>query len=462
MKHFTLFLAAMTAATVCSAQPKAKRIAPHSKATLASPHKGHLARKAQAKATSQWMPLTERFYLYEDGEWVEYGKYVNTYDALGNLTQLDEISPDGDVLRTVYERTDTSTVETTSTSEDGVNFTYSSKKVRTYDPVVTSLTTYYDNYEWDAITSAWVTTGSSYKRSVTRNADGNVEKVVIATPYNGAYDDTQRFTNTFDPSTRQATAYKYEALGYNSDGTGFEWQTELVLENMAWHKTNGQIVDGYDSFMQTGNYLSHADVMESDGDNVIRSAINIAYGDTDDNWKETYLSGDNLYYSVTTQAVDAATGDGMYEYKYYEDLDGDGTFTDTELTDYTKEATTYDAQGNLTLYEVTMLNDEGTGTEQVQGTKSEYTYDTQHGNATKEVTEYEYNYETQAYDPYSRVVTEDFVDIATAIHGVNQTEANAQTEVYSLHGAKVGSSLNALPHGLYLVKRGGRTVKTVK
>lgn len=461
MKHFTLFVAALTAATVCQAQPKATRTAPHSKSTLAVRQQGLHARKAAAKASQQWLSRIERLYLYEEGEWVEYGKYINYYDSEGNLTQLDEISPDGDVLRTIYERTQTSLVETSSTSSDGENFTYSSKKVREYDPTVTSLATYYDNLEWNTLTNEWVTTGSSYKRTVTRNADGNVTMMVLATPYNGQYDDTQRVTNTFDPQTKQATGHKYEALGYNAAGTDFEWQTEMVLENMAWHQTNGQLVGGYDSFMQTGNLLSHADVMEAAGDDVIRSAINITYGDTDDNWTETYLSGDNLYYSVTTQTVDANTGSGVYEYKYYEDLDGDGTFADTELTVCTKETATYDAQGNNVLSEVFMLNDEGAGTEQTQGTKTEYTYDAEHGNAIKEQIEYEYNYETKTYDPYARVVTEEFVDITAALHDVKTTTATA-TEVYNLHGAKVGSSLDGLPHGLYIVKKDGRTVKTVK
>lgn len=473
MKHSTLLLAALAAASVCSAQvrfqPKRPALRP---AAAVKGQKASHVRKA--KAAASWQPRVETLYLYQDGQWVEGSKYVSTYDAQGRLALLEETDTEGYVLRTAYTYPDGNTEETTeSSSEDGENFTYSSRTVKVYDPVVPTLVVSYKSYywqendytdEWDIkedLTDEggqWMEASNSYYRTVTRDAAGNATGCSVFTPYDGNYDETIRFTSTFSAASGQATAYKHEELGYNDDYTAFEWHTQLVLENMAWHKTNGQLVGEYADFMSTGNYLASADVLEDAGGETVRSKVSIAYGATDDNWTETYDSGDGLYHSVATQAADEATGQVVYEYKYYEDADGDGKFADSELADYQKEVQTTDAQGNVTLYEAYALDEEGTGTEQVEGYKYDYTYDAAHGDAVKEHTEYDYNYDTQAYEPYMRVVTEEFVDVAAAIRTVSAEAAS--TALYTLGGARVPAT--SQPRGLYIMKQGNRTVKVVR
>lgn len=463
MKHFTLLLAMLATTTAVSAQGRFTHNRGLDKSVSVKSAKDKVAaRKSavrKAAAQSLWMPVTEKLYNYEEGEWIEVSTYTNTYDNAGNLLQLDETDTEGAVSRTVYTTDGDTETETVAVSEDGTTFTNSSKVTKTYDTVLSELIVNYAAYYWDETAGDWAQTGNSYQRNLTRDADGNLTRCAVATPYMGEMDEIQRFTTTFSTDTKQATAYTAEELGYNDDYTALEWQTSMQLENMTWKETNGQLAGEYSDFRSYGNYLASADVLEAADSDVVRSSLAITYGDDINNYTEVYRSGDGLYYSIATQTTDMDKGEVVYEYKYYTDLDGDGVFTDTEMTDYSKELAQVDAQGNTVLYEAYGLNDEGDGVAQMEGVKYEYTYDTeQYGGAVTSYTEYEYDLETGEYVPYMRVDMSDFIDVTSAIRNVTAA-ASMATTYYDLTGKQLSGQLS---RGVTIVKQGDKVMKVVR
>ena len=51
---------------------------------------------------------------------------------------------------------------------------------------------------------------------------------------------------------------------------------------------------------------------------------------------------------------------------------------------------------------------------------------------------------------------------SSSVTGVGADASNAPVEVYTLGGVKVGSSLNGLQKGIYIVKQGGTVKKVMK
>lgn len=463
MKHFTLLLAMLATTTAVSAQgrlthKKSLTARTDMKAILtdATPRQTQLRKAA---ATPKWMGTTEEIYSYQDGEWVKIFTGTNTYDSDGNLVRLDEVDADGAVTRADYQYTGNTQTIITSTSEDGETFTPSEKSVKTYDTVLPSLVVKSNSYAWDETSSDWVAYGNNYQRNITRDADGNMTRCAVATLYMGEMEEIERYSTTFDADTKKATSYMAEELGYNDDGTELVWKTSVQMENMTWKETNGQLAGAYSDFRTYGNYLASADVLEADGDNVIRSSVAITYGADNDNYTEVYHSGDGLYYFIATQTTDADKGETVYEYKYYEDMDADGVFADTEMTDYTKEVSQKDGQGNTTLYEVYGLNEEGDGVMQMEGEKYEIVYDTEnYGGAATSITLYEYDAETGEYAPSVRMVLSNFVDVTNAIRNISVAGSTATT-YYDLTGKQLPAQLS---HGVTIIKQGDKVMKVVR
>lgn len=423
----------------------------------------------KAFAGSIYKPQRETVYEYLDGEWVKASEYVYTYNAQGNVVTQTETSEDGTTL-TEYAWSEDGLTETQiqkiaeSDDEEPIN---SSKLVLVHDPILPDLVVEKKRYEWDEDANAWVETADAFRRDITRDADNNLTSLTISVPYNGAYDAIQRYTNTVDPATKQIATYKFEELGYNGN-----WRVTEFLRNLKWAETNGQLVSQFDEWMQWGNKLLTGNLCytEDDGEVYDFGSVKIDYKE-DGGFHEVFDYTDVLEQSVTDQTMTDDNGSFVFENKVREDLNEDGKLTDDELTYWEKQVVTYDSHKNLVEEEAFMLaegedSEEETEVpapelEKIFGIKYDYVYDADHGDVEKETVTSEYDYDEQDYVPNIKVVVNNFVDIATGIKSANSTD-NSVTAIYNLQGARVSTAEAMNGKGLYIVKKGNRTIKVMR
>ncbi len=416
-------------------------------------------RAAASQSTTAYKPMTQTESLYMDGEWMEVGTYTLSYDAKGRQTRVDVETEDG-LTRTDYTWTDQDQLDTQteSTSEDGgATFVPSSKRVQTYDAILPALTLTKDKYDWDTDGNQWVPNYDSFRRTVVRNADNNVTSLTLAVPLNGNFDDTQRITNTFDPTTKQATSFYLEEQQW--DGS---WAQSQYLHSLVWKKTNGQLVDGFDSWQNYGNYLLSATIGDYDkatGTSQDFGTVKIVY-DAQNGYTETIDYTDVLSKAVTTKKYTDDKGSFVYDYKYYEDANNDGVLDDQDLSEGTVITTMYDANGNIVLDEEEDygIDEDSQSYGKMGGSRYVYTYDPDHDNAQLTMQYEEYDLDAKDFVPMSRIATTAFVDIAAGIGHVDMRQSDESSAVYTLQGMKT----NAAGKGVYIVKRGGKYVKVMK
>ena len=97
-----------------------------------------------------------------------------------------------------------------------------------------------------------------------------------------------------------------------------------------------------------------------------------------------------------------------------------------------------------------------------QGMKNEYTYDESHGGEISETITSYYDTDAVAYVPVVKVSAIEYIDLATAITDIDADTDTTPAKVYNMQGIAVGSSVDSLPHGIYIVKQGGKTYKTLR
>lgn len=418
-----------------------------------------------AAAQLTYLPSKQTEYYYEDGEWLFSGTYTDSYDANGNVV-LEDFDDGETISRTenTWTRSGQLAMQLTSYSEDGgETFTNEGKRVQTYDLFMPTLTVSKVKYYWDEDNNAWVETGDAFRRTITRNEDGNVTSLVISVPYLGEYEDVQRFTMTYDPVTKQADTYRYDVLTRDEDTDDFVWTAELYLTNMKWKETNGQIVGEFSDFMSTGNYLQSATVNYVDEDGAdMTGTITFNY-DNEGGYTGLLEYPDELMKEQVSMHIDDANGSYTYEAIAYEDLDEDGELTDDDISSHDKEVSKYDSHGNQILFESYSMDEDEDELTLQESEKYDYTYDPAHGDAVKELIAYEYDYDEQEFSPMIKIVTDEYVAITSGIKNIkSEASEAANTSVYTLQGTKAGTSTANLPQGVYIVKNGGKAVKMIK
>lgn len=474
MKNSTiLFASAMmlcTAAVSAQTQPQHKRL--HSSLYGIQRSKVMMAQDMDPRTIKQenkdfrtaektnFMPLTEMVYTYtEDGTWELEGEYSYTYKNGKVATQTQKSGNDVTLTATNYSDDGlTETVIESTSSDGGKNFVNTSKAVFVHDPVVTDLVVSKKRYEWDSESNQWTEISDSFRRDIIRDADGNITSLTILVPYMGAYDATEKYTNTVDPETKQINSFKYETLTYDENDQPV-WQTDQYLTDIKWEKTNGQLVSQYDEWMLWNNYVSSATLAyEEDGETKSFGNIKVEYSG-DGGYNETALYTDQLERTDTKKVMTDENGSFSIEEKSYNDNNGDGVLTDADLTSWNKEIVTYDAHKNLAEDEIFELDEETSGLVKTMGEKTERTYDAEHGNAVKETITSSYDMDAQEYLPYSKVVVTSFTDVTSGIKAVENTDGNIAA--YNLQGMRIDASASD-GMGITIVKKNGKTFKVIK
>lgn len=167
MKKFTLLVSLLLCTAGVTAQVSQKSIrtrlkAPKSvvvgKISAQQLKKKISGKRKTAAALPIWMPESEKFYIYEDGEWLLMANSTLTYDKAGNplTVTMDE---DGWLTRNTYTYDSNnmmiSDIEENDESGSGEEWLYSTKTTKTYDPVVTDFITSTMEYKWDDVESNW-------------------------------------------------------------------------------------------------------------------------------------------------------------------------------------------------------------------------------------------------------------------------------------------------------------------
>lgn len=459
MNNFTLLFA--SALTLASANVDAQTVVKHHRLSLGTPK----MKTINTKLRGMIKPQTVREYQYnlDDEKWEEAGLHEYTYDNRGNILTARNTSTDGemvDLTLNQWNENNQNILTIEQSSEDaGATFVNSAKKVQQFDPVVTDLVVYKMRYGWND--NDWQESGDGFQRTIKRDADNNITSLEVATPYEGKMDAIQRYTNVVDPQTKQVKEYKFEELNYDDASDGFKWSTSEYLINLTWKETNGQLYTQYDEWMQTGNKLLSADLAYDDGGSVATfGSINVEYKDDAKGYVEVAQYTDEPERVVSELTYTDGNGSYVYEVQNYLDTNGDGVYNNDDIQSHAKEIVFYNDNGDCILEQYEELNEDATAMEIVAATKYDYTYDESNG----EVKEYivsDYDYDTQTFIPSMRFATEKFVDVVAGIHNADVSSSD-NIQVYNLQGMKVGAKQNVNAKGLYIVKRGGKTIKVVR
>lgn len=460
MRRSTLIAAALI---VMSGNVAAQKRFAHKAADGVKTAKTHA--KAAETQSALFMPLHEEVYFYEGGTAVETGSYDYIYDTRGNVLESTYANEEGKTV-TKYEYNANNqwiTQREYVYDEDGKLLTdmgTTTKKTRAFDAIVTDLVV--ETAEYDIAKSGdgeetWsiVDRGSTWRRNVTRDAKSRVTAIEVCPYYGGDYEPMRRTAITYN-AAGLAETWKYEELNYN-----LTWDEAYLLTGMEWYRTDGQITvedDLADFFAPGNNRLKKANVQEGGVDVGRMSAT------YEENGNYTYVfdyfvteGNAVLGRDVFTVTYTDGNGSMTEEMVYYEDLNGDGEFTADEVVETSKTVAVYDEKGEIA-EEQYYADGELVGGAKYEYVYGEYAYPT-------EMSMSEYDVETGKYMTFMKVVRSNYVDvtISTGIGSVAAPQAEGVPGgVYNLQGVRVSDSADGLPAGLYIVKKDGRTLKTVR
>lgn len=407
----------------------------------------------QNRAAALMLPSKEQSYFYDGAEWLEDAAYTFKYDNSGNITE--QVVDDGVAkTKTLYEYNQfgNTVKELTMVAEGSSPYTNTAKIETDYDNIVTDFTTKSTDYLWSS--ESWIVNGSqgkTWKKDITRDNDSKVSKLAVSTLYQNKFSVLQRTTLSYSKDTGKADSWKLEELYY--DGVSESMQEVYTLSNMKWHSTDNQILAiDLEQFFTGNNKLEYADVYEPGAGLV--GTISASYKDNGDYSYQFYYKGNSdadVYEMIHTD------DNGSYKElaKYYIDEDNNQILDENELQSVQCMEVVMDEHGRV-ISEVLKEGDEV-----LDGMKYEYKYE--HGtDYPSEQLFMMWNPENAAFEPFIKVVASEYIDVTTSIDNVQLLPNATESAVYNTMGVKVGTSLEGLPMGLYIVKKGGNTVKVIK
>ncbi len=447
MKIFTLFLAGAVAfgATAAPAA-RFKHTSTLSDSRKAAAPAIRPARTAEV-AGPIWVPQHQNLHQWE-GSWVLQNVMTTSYTPTGKVAVelVTDAAYGGAVRETnTYNDNDMLATSLLEISADGTAFTNSEKKQRTYDSRLTDVIV--ENLQW-IWTTQWEQIGNNYKRTITRDAAGNITNVEIATLYQGSFEPTERLAVTYTDG--KASAIVAEALDYD-ENYNLIWVKSAELTNIVWEQTDGQIYE-LEDLMGGANKIKscHMANIEDDVD------ISVIYND-------------HGYVATRTGLVQGYEATAVVE---YEITDANGSERITETFTMVEDGETY-VESYTDIYEYDsygfatkeMSTSEFMGETTVESLiTGELTYDTTHGyplTYTTQIAEYDENTGEIVMVNDLHVEMSDYVD-ATTLAGINDVtvgSGEAEAEYYRIDGTRADAD-NLAP-GLYIVNRAGKATKVI-
>lgn len=417
--------------------------------------------RRQASAATVWKALHDENYRYSNNSWEFYSETGYHYDDKGQLTEMTLTQ--GDMKETTAYTYDESTGklvrELTQFAADGKTFQNDKLHTCLYDEADPSVLLQSQYATWDETADDWKITSSeseqSVKRVLERDAQGNPTDFTEYT-YNeddGKYVKSARNFFTYEAD---GTLKKFVEENYSDDSGDMS----ISYTNMKWKDRNGMLPPSMDDWFEGKNRLESADVSmamaTTYGTIQFDGTMNVAYADNG-SYKNT-MTLDMSYMSMTeVMAYDVLDDNGSYAISQMM-IQNDGVTADT--TAYVKQVTKCDSQGREVAYEIYQLGAEGIDNlELAYGVKYDYTYD-EEKNCPKEEIVSEFDAESDTdYQTLYKIVTDEFTQVAAAIRTAKADVDAAEGTVYNLKGQKMGTTLDTLPAGVYIVKTGKDTVK---
>ena len=352
------------------------------------------------------------------------------------------------------------------------------------------------SYSYDEATKKWINPKEKNRLSFTRNSQNNITEVNKKDIFDDGTITIDKLYNTYDKSGTKLTNM---VTTWYSSSDGETWYNRKASD-LVWYKTNGQVYDlnkvcylslkldeDNDNLLKSGNIY----ILTSDGTGVrnIYTLKNTYDG------KGGYVREAESYFKDLERTKKTVSDDGTEHYinESYEDYNGDGTYSSNEivqkretviktingrrLQDWFKSwsynedgieksryklTSTHDEHGNNTIYEDFWSYDQGkTWVKGRLGERHTYEYDEATGEMLSDLYE-RYNTETQQYEKHSKYMYSQIEDVATAVDLPSADNSEAPTAVYNLQGVYMGTTTNQLPAGIYIIKQGGKTYKTLK
>lgn len=440
MKKFYMFaLAACTAVSVYGAVPvKAPRL---------WKSKVSKERNAEVKADDGiWRAATQlvSYWDPDNDKWVVAERYKSTYNDNGDVLQ-DVITSmeDGSRNRVTYKYNENNLKisELTEAAYDGNVFENYQKKTREYDPIVKTLVVENRDYTWN--NNSWSLPGNCWNRNVTRDANGVITGVEVATLYQGEYDPSVRQVNTVGDDGK-VSAIKTSQLTY--DGSDFVWEDDICYSDIEWEETDGQIYDEIE--INETNRVSRAILTQQDGEEgEIVMNLSVNYND------EGYV----MTATMTESGMDVKFV-STYQDKPYGGYrvvtEGYVVMDDSErLVQYDEEYAYYDAYG-LELEAFYGIGDSKETMETSTHVVGSVEYDSTYGYPVS----YQRAYLDVDEDAMVNDIKIDFSDYQN-VSGVADVTAdrNAPVEYYTIDGVRT----DAATPGLYIRRQGSESRKII-
>ncbi len=348
-----------------------------------------------------------------------------TYNSAGQPVETIMVFADGERQRrtVTYDQPGGNALVELTELFSGGKWLPMSRKERTYDELTGIITsnveiTYVDGTE---------RFGNCYRRTITRDAAGNVTAVAISVLYDGDYDDIRRMTVT-------PTAITVSELTY--DGVGFLWVDAENYTDIVWERTDGQIVSTDDLFSGANRLQSARFVNNNGSQPYFDYQIVATYGEGND--FDCTMSG--LYQGLANAEVkrsysETAGADGFMTYRMLTSYDVVGSDEPAELY---REVIEIDPWGIETLYrETSWLEGEADETVEVERI-TEVERDPTYGYPLKAVA-------VEDGTPLTRIDFSNYIDCAT-IGSLRSAAATGAPDApaFNLSGRRVAPGAKGL------------------
>lgn len=156
---------------------------------------------------------------------------------------------------------------------------------------------------------------SGFSNTVTRNADGNIVKVVRAILFDGVFDPSMEMNLEYGADGK-INKISTKVLSYDYDAGSYVWLDGVSYTDIVWDCTDGQVVDcEFEDLTSGNNRIASAHYVNNESGAEYDADITITYSGQS---YKMVLDGIVQGYENTTQTVEVA----------YTDANGSYTLTD--------------------------------------------------------------------------------------------------------------------------------------
>lgn len=404
------------------------------------------------------LPMTQKVYFYEDGEWLLESIIRLTYNDMRKVASETTETVDGDWSRTIYTYDEngnrTQSLEQSSVDE-GETWTDEQRTDFGYDAIVKNFVT--EKLIWNHDGPDWMQV-YGHRYDITRNADESVTGVALMSYFNQNYDKIESTELEYGDNSEHPTAITHNAFDYET----YEVVPDMKFYDIEWKDCDNQILTlDFNQLLIGANRVGKAMVHDIESDE--KATMEVTYtGDVDFQSVVTPVEsedGERYIHSLTT-----TDEYGSYVEEIYDCYKEDGA----ELAEGEKSVVKYDSHANVVSEEylmfgsVTMDGEIETFEEPMGGTTYDYEYGEQGEMLVRIDSEIIVDEETgeKLVEPFVKVISEDFTSSSVTMPSVEGAEIVNRTW-YDLQGRQV---VRPADGGVYIlsVEYSNGTVKTSK